>query len=261
MLISKTVMATWNAKTYSHYVGLGYICTGMKDVFEVKVEDLTKGSHVRVDVLCDYCLEEGVEKHIFPLWKEYLRTKTQIITKDCCNECQNKKTQESNNITYGTKYNFNIDEVNKRTYQFGLASSKMQRYICNLVKGELNYSLEDRLWLDIAFPDEMIYCEYDGGGHNLNVKMGNVTQKYFDVKEQRRFFVLVKKGWKEMRIISRRDYTPTDEVILEIFKMGREILKDFHRVIFDYDNNKIITSKYEKDYDFGHLRFSGKIKA
>lgn len=55
MLISKTVLIKWNAKTKKHYVSLGYEFTKMGDSFEVNVNDLTLGSNVLVDVKCDYC--------------------------------------------------------------------------------------------------------------------------------------------------------------------------------------------------------------
>ena len=45
MLITKTVKVKWNKKSKEHYVSLGYEFTKTGDVFEVKVEDLTKGSN------------------------------------------------------------------------------------------------------------------------------------------------------------------------------------------------------------------------
>ena len=45
-------------------------------------------------------------------------------------------------------------------------TSKQQIYLHNLLGGELNYANETPV-LDIAYPDDKIYLEYNGGGHNL----------------------------------------------------------------------------------------------
>lgn len=58
MLLSKYVSLNWNSKIKKRYVDLGYSFTKMKESFEVKVEDLTDGSAVIVDVKCDYCGKE-----------------------------------------------------------------------------------------------------------------------------------------------------------------------------------------------------------
>ena len=56
-LITKTVKIKWNSRTKKHYEELGYIYTKMGDEFEVKVEDLTKGSEAKVECKCDGCDE------------------------------------------------------------------------------------------------------------------------------------------------------------------------------------------------------------
>jgi len=57
-------------------------------------------------------------------------------------------------------------------------SSYPQRYICNLLNGELNYPIGN-LSLDIALLDNKIYIEYDGSGHDLRVVRGQLTEKEF----------------------------------------------------------------------------------
>ena len=54
-LITKTVKMKWNGKTKTYYESLGYLYTKMGDEFEVKVEDLQKGSRIKVDSKCDGC--------------------------------------------------------------------------------------------------------------------------------------------------------------------------------------------------------------
>ena len=45
----------WNPKNKKRYEFLGYVYTKIGDEFEVKVEDLAKNSHAKVDCFCDNC--------------------------------------------------------------------------------------------------------------------------------------------------------------------------------------------------------------
>lgn len=351
VLITKKVFLKWHGSTKNHYIEKGYVFTSSKEDFEVKVEDLTKGSRAIVEWACDYC-----QKIDFIEYKTYCtkREKTEI-KKDCCRKCSSKKQKESNFLKYGVesytqteafkekskitnleKYGAefyqstkeykskkekttfdrygvkhamqNKELLNKRTenflYKYGvenpmhvtefknkaketnierygfssplknediqkklvetnrdrygydyvsqvpeirekqiktliskyggksalcspeikekvnktlmgngnMKASSQQRHIHSIIGGKLNY-LESRSSLDIAFPKEKIYFEYDGGGHNLDVKIGKITQDDFDKKEQKRYFRLLDSGWKCIRMITPDDKLPTDEEI------------------------------------------------
>lgn len=110
MLLSKTVNVKWNAKIKKHYVDLGYEFTKMGDSFEVKVNDLTDGSAVRVCVKCDYC---GCIYNV--RWYWYLRRKQDtIVHKDCCKECCEIKASESIVEKYGGYSELFITNKEKR---------------------------------------------------------------------------------------------------------------------------------------------------
>lgn len=102
-------------------------------------------------------------------------------------------------------------------------TSSQQLYIQTLVGGKLNYPFS-KSSLDIAFPKEKIYIEYDGGGHNLDVKIGVITQEEFDKKEQRRSFFLKDNGWREIRIISDNDKLPSDDIILDFVEIAKSFI-------------------------------------
>ena len=389
-------MLKWNPANKKYYINLGYPFTKMKDEFKVKVEDLSKGSHSRVEVLCDYCLEEGRETVISKEYREYLKEKF-IIHKDCCKKCYPKKVIESNLLVYDIEYPMLLEEFKERKketildrygkeyysqteeylerviktnqekyncdwalqnedirikvkqtcldkygvenysqteeykekvkqtnldrygveyssqnkliynkiiktnlenygeecyfqtdefknkskqtcqekygcdypmqnkdiknklinilYKNGTArKSKQQEYLCSLLNGELNYPVSNCL-LDIAYLDEKIYIEYDGGGHDLCVKLGNMTQENFDRNEIKRYYFLCNKGWKEIRIISRYDYLPSDDKIIEIITYAKDYLNlGYSWIKFDIDNQLVKCNQYEKDYNFGILR-------
>jgi len=130
--------------------------------------------------------------------------------------------------------------------------SKQQIYLHNLFGGELNYPVGSYN-LDIKLEDN-IYVEYDGGGHDLNVKLGQITQTKFDDKQIKRNYFLKNLGWKMIRLVSIKDYIPSDDIILKMIEEAKDYLEAGHSWIkFDVDSSKVITSQYEKDYEFGKL--------
>lgn len=54
-LITKTVKVKWQSRNKNHFVDLGYKFTKIGDEFEVKIEDLSKGSNIKVKCICDEC--------------------------------------------------------------------------------------------------------------------------------------------------------------------------------------------------------------
>lgn len=159
---------------------------------------------------------------------------------------------------YGVEYPMQnkdiLTKARETMYRNGTAPrSKQQEYICQLLNGELNYPI-DNISLDIAFPDEKIYIEYDGGGHDLSVKIGSETQEQFNKRNIKRYYYLRENGWKEIRIISKNDYLPLDEIIIKIIKYAKEYLNTGHSWIeFNVDNQTIKTSIFEEYFDFGKL--------
>lgn len=105
-----------------------------------------------------------------------------------------------------------------------IATSRQQLYLHKLLGGELNYS-NNTPSLDIAFPDEKIYIEFNGSGHDLCVKLGNMTREEFENRERARYFYLRDRGWKCIIINSSRDYLPSDEIILNEFNKAKDWFK------------------------------------
>ena len=54
-LITETVKVKWNGRIKKHYEDLGYVYTKMGNEFEARIEDLTKGSDIKVKCKCDGC--------------------------------------------------------------------------------------------------------------------------------------------------------------------------------------------------------------
>ena len=83
-LITRYVKVKWHGNNKKHYEELGYIFTKIGDEFKIKVEDLPKGSHIKVDCECDGC---GKKLNI--IYKNYNKTKKEegeTYCKDCASK-------------------------------------------------------------------------------------------------------------------------------------------------------------------------------
>lgn len=130
MLISKTVIMHWNSSNKKWYEDRNYIYTKMKDEFEVKVEDLKKGSNLHVEVECDGCKK----KLNNVIWQDYLKC-VHTDGKYYCQKCGNKfyaiKDRIKNKLNNGGKsfYDWCIehnrqDILNRWDYELNKCSPK-----------------------------------------------------------------------------------------------------------------------------------------
>ena len=165
--------------------------------------------------------------------------KTILERYGCENVFQNEDIKKKSRLTlikkYGVEHIMKIDTVKNSVIKKQkdtlskhgkVPTSKQQTYLQKLLGGILNYQV-DKVNLDIAFPDEKIYIEYNGGGHDLHVKNGRLTYEQFKATELRRYQFLKKLQWKQIEINSPRDYLPDDEIIIqEIIKAKHSLLND-----------------------------------
>lgn len=139
MLLTKEVEITLHNQTIRYYENLGYhipryknrsgnysVKVGTKII--VKVKDLSRGSTVEVEVLCDYCKENIVKKPYYV----YINSR-KTVNKDCCNDidCVNKKRKESHLILYGVDHYSKLD--------------KQKEHMNNLLKLDQDFIAEEFL--------------------------------------------------------------------------------------------------------------------
>ena len=164
---------------------------------------------------------------------------------------------------YGTPYLMQIpSEAKRRTLlamktkeSMGvLPSSRQQEYLHKIYGGIKNHVVSNCA-LDVALLEDKIDIEGDFSGHELRVKFGECTQEEFENKEVKRKYFLKSKGWKDFRIISRKDNLPSDEILLQMLDIAKEWFENEHSWIkFDIDNSTYETSKGILDYNYGKLR-------
>ena len=181
---------------------------------------------------------------------------------------QSEEVKEKKRNTFLERYGVDVPAKNSEIrrkmseamYKNGSQkTSKQQIYLHNLYGGELNYPIE-YYDIDICLLDEKIVIEYDGSGHNLNVKLGKITEEEFNQREIVRYNIIKRKGYKQMRIISLHDKLPSDKILLQILSIAKEYFHTTHHnwINFDIDNSKIINVE-NKDTDgiffnYGKLR-------
>ena len=137
-------------------------------------------------------------------------------------------------------------------------TSKQQLYLCGLFGGKLNYPIR-RYAVDICFPEEKLYIEYDGGGHSLTVRFGDLTQEEFHQKEIVRHCIIKREGYKEMRIVSSKDLLPSDQILLQMLSDAKQYFSFYPNhswIEFDIDTSTVRNAEFKNGstYDYGELR-------
>ena len=124
MLISKTVLVRWNSNTMRYYISKGYNFTKTGEFFEVKVEDLMRGSNTEVNVQCDYCKEMFKQRY-----SAYVISMESYIPKNACDNCKNIKLKEVRRIQNKSDKPIII----KNNVNIGITEEKLISDISNMI--------------------------------------------------------------------------------------------------------------------------------
>lgn len=115
-LITKEVIQKWHPNNRKHYELKGYIFTNWKDEFFVKVEDLTDGSSVFVDVKCDGFCENNILNIIWGSYKINVKENNKYYCNKCANilfgySGKNKITNEQIHLIVNERLGWKVLEV------------------------------------------------------------------------------------------------------------------------------------------------------
>ena len=279
-IITKEVEIRPRGKMIQYYKDKGYSAE-YDQALMVNVEDLSNGSYINVEVLCDYCKETVCN----PTYKDYYKRFNKFGNYACskCRAFHDRETYVKNlgvdspaklkevrekmiNTSlkrYGVKNPMQSPEirakVNETLCKNGTQkTSRQQLYLHNLYGGELNYPIS-YYSADICFPEEKLVIEYDGGGHYLRVTLGRLTQEEFDQKEIVRNNIIKREGYKQMRIISSTDLLPSDTILLQMLTQAKEYFSNYSKrswIEFNIDTSTVRNAE-QKDgvfFDYGDLR-------
>lgn len=182
-----------------------------------------------------------------------------------------KSIRENMMKKYGVEYYSQTLELKEKRaqsfYSNGTApTSRQQLYIYELYnmngEAEINYPIS-KYNVDICFLKEKLIVEIDFGGHNLEVKFGCVTQDEFDQKEIIRNNIIKRRGYKMMRIISSKDYLPSDEILLQMLSQAKEYFSNYPEhswIEFNIDTSTVRNAEHKDGvfFNYGEIR---KIKS
>lgn len=131
MLLTKSVLVTISASNRAFYENLDYILPKVWDEKHkamvvkrgtkilVDIKDLSRGSHAKVDVKCDYC---GFIKNVS--YKDYIKNHDEKLG-DCCVKCRPIKYECTMQEKYGVTNSFAYEvfkekakETNRKKYEY-----------------------------------------------------------------------------------------------------------------------------------------------
>ena len=302
-IITKEVEVRPRGKMIQYYKDKGYDAKYNQPLI-VCVDDLPKGSHTDIEVLCDMCKHNKITVS-YEVYNRVVKNTGSYVCQHCLNEKRmntNKKKygvyvasqsdifkektrktnlerygaenvmrssqikerlQQSNLCKYGVLCTLQVPEVKEKVlqsyYKNGTQkTSKQQLYLHSLYGGEINYPISYYA-TDICFPEEKLVIEYDGGGHDLRVTLGRLTQEEFNQKEIIRNNIIKREGYKQMRIISTKDLLPSDTILLQMLTQAKEYFLNYpeHSWIEYNIDSSSIRSAEQKDgvfFDYGDLR-------
>ena len=165
------------------------------------------------------------------------------------------------NVTHNMQIPEVREKVTRTLYANGhCAVSKQQKYLNELFGTELNYPFMNYNF-DMYDLKNKIDIEYDGSGHDKSVALGQIDMPTFKRKEIVREIYSKLKGIKVMRIVSRRDKLPSDDVLLHMFEISKKLLRNnrpygISVVKWDIDNSCYYTypNKSKVEFDYGVLK-------
>lgn len=103
ILETKNMTIKWDLANKKYYESKGYVFTKLKDVFDIKIEDLSDGSQRLVDVECD-CCKEPLKPMSWQNYKKYIHEDGKYFCKICVKKLfsikKYKETRLKNGISF-----------------------------------------------------------------------------------------------------------------------------------------------------------------
>ena len=172
-----------------------------------------------------------------------------------CHHTQAKSVIEKKKKTNLERYGFEFPIQNKNILEKSIASrykhgnftcSKQQYKLYEMIGGALNYPFLNFV-IDVAFPEDKIAVEWDGSGHDMSIRMGQITETEFKRNENYRMKLLFENDWKIIRFVTKKDIFPNN--ILELFNYCKSYIDNGgHKIIVYIDQNKIFFKEQYIDF-------------
>jgi len=213
------------------------------------LESSNQDINVKNKKLQSYISRYGVSNPYFIPGTEEKRRSTMIEKYGYDNPSKSEEIQEKKRMRYYINGTVPTSSQQYAIYEF---------YSAIYPQTKLNYPIAKRYSGDIVI-DNIDY-EVDYGGHNLRVKLGQVTQEEFNRSQIIRDSSVKYDGYKIIRLIAEKERKiPSDETLLDILNVSKQYFKDYpnHSWIEWYVEKGYYSNAENKDgipYDFGTLR-------
>lgn len=168
MLLDQKIKIKWSNSNKNYYVSKGYPFTKIRDEFEIDVKDLSRGSKLSVEFICDYCKgkNQTSEKSKQKSYCNYLNSR-KLTNRDSCNhpECRGSKISESQAISgiknenvLGIKHPELVGEWSsknlKSPFDYSFGDATIVWWNCSICKSEYDMKINSRTGQGIKCP----YC-------------------------------------------------------------------------------------------------------
>lgn len=257
---------------YNSNVIIEFQCDYCGKIFKNKYTNYTRHLNTTDSVACRECLGKKMKDVTMIRYGVENISQLDSVKKkkvDTCNKnfgcdypMQSEEVMDRAKVSmvknYGVKHNFYRKEIvervkianaQKRFVNGSIVSSAAQRHLCELFNGILNYPVK---WynLDILL-DNNIYCEYNGSGHKMNVRMGEISEEEYERKDMIRYLYLKSLGYKEIIFDNYSDKLLPDNIMIDLLNKCKkyfELNTDAHWIKVNLDNGKITTKNAEIFY-------------
>ena len=138
-LITKTVKMKWNSANKKHYEALGYIFTRMGDEFEIDINDLTKGSNVKVEGFCNNCKKSLIWE--YRIYNKCVKEDGKTYCRECANKLYGAENTRKTKLKKGKSFydwcmkNNKQDILDRWDYELNGCSSK-----------DISYATHKEMW-------------------------------------------------------------------------------------------------------------------
>ena len=221
-----------------------------------RIKKVAESNMIKYNQPYVFTVDEVKEKIAATLQEKYGVNKP-AQNKDILNKISNT-VQERYGVPYISLSKELREKATKTYYKHGSQNTSSQQvYINKLFKGILNYPCSN-FNLDICLPKEKIDIEYNGGGHDLIVKTGRINQEEFNQKEIIRNNIIKRVGYKQITIISSKDFLPSDEILLKMLEQAKQYFNTTNHTWVEYNiDTSLMRNAENKEgvfFDFGELR-------
>ena len=260
---NQTFLIKINNNNFDHYKSRGYECN-KGDKIIVRAEDLIKGSHQKVKIICDGCGEESEVEYRYYL-------KIQHDGKTYCNKCKHKYVTSKTNLErYGFEAPTQNEDVKKKVRSTNLErygvenvarnedvkkkikSTNLERYGVSValrsdkVKEKIKKTIQERYGCDSIFQSDEIKKKIS----QTNLERYGVESVFAnkEVQEKIRATNLERYGVsvpsKSKKIQEKIKNTMLERYGVEYSMQSDELLSKSKETF--YKNNSISTSKQQK---------------